>query len=184
MTRPPDVPPDTVARIRTGDATAFEGMFRAHYAELCAFAYRYINDSDRAEELVQDLFADLWARRTQWSVHGGLRAYLYAATRNRCLNARQRQLLERNWIESEHTADLHLLHSGQSSDSDRLVMEETETRVRRAIDALPERCRLIMELRWYRGLNYAEIAQAMSISVKGVENQLARGLKSLRERLR
>lgn len=183
LTRLHELPPDIAARIRNGDEAAFEQAFRAHYAELCGFARRYTNDCDRAEELVQDLFTDLWARRTTLAVRGGLRAYLYAAMRNRCLNARQRQLIERDWLERERTAELHDLHHDRKTDEDPVVNAETEVRVRRAIAALPERCRTTMELRWYRGLNYAEIAQAMGISVKGVENQLARGLKSLRERL-
>ena len=52
-----------------------------------------------------------------------------------------------------------------------------------AMESLPERCRLVMQLRWREQLSYAEIAEVMQISVKGVENQLARGLAALRRRL-
>lgn len=183
MTRPEELPADVVVRIRAGDEAAFEHVFRSHYAELCAFAHRYVDDDDRARELVQDLFADLWAKRARLAVRGGLRAYLYAATRNRCLNVRQRQRVERDWAERETTAEIRDLYHTRPTADEHLIAEETEARVRRAIAALPERCRLIMELRWDRGLSYAEIAETMSISLKGVENQLARGLRSLRQRL-
>ena len=57
-------------------------------------------------------------------------------------------------------------------------------RVRAAIGHLPERCRLVMQLRWQEQLSHSDIASVMGISLKGVEIQLARGLRALRERLR
>jgi RNA polymerase sigma-70 factor, ECF subfamily len=55
--------------------------------------------------------------------------------------------------------------------------------VRAAIAQLPERCRLVMQLRWQEQLGYSEIASILGISVKGVEIQLARGLRALRARV-
>ena len=65
----------------------------------------------------------------------------------------------------------------------RLDAAELASRVAEAFADLPERCRLAMHLRWRDGLSYAEIASVLGIGTKGVENQLARGLKALRARL-
>ena len=62
-----------------------------------------------------------------------------------------------------------------------LETAELQQQVNAALESLPERCRLVMHLRWREQLSYAEIAEVMGISVKGVENQLARGLERLRE---
>jgi len=59
---------------------------------------------------------------------------------------------------------------------------ERRNRLRAAIEALPERCRLVMQLRWEEQLSHAEIADVLGISVKGVERQLSRGLQFLRDR--
>ena len=61
----PDGPDALVARVRAGDERALETVFRSHYSPLCDFAARYVRQDALAEELVQDLFADLWARRQE-----------------------------------------------------------------------------------------------------------------------
>ena len=164
------------------DNDAFEALFREHYASLATFALRYLRDRSIAEELVQDLFADLWARRGTWTPRSGSeRAYLLAAVRNRALNLRKRQALERDWERDEAVADVRELHPHPVQGDHLLETAELQQQVNAALESLPERCRLVMHLRWREQLSYAEIAEVMGISVKGVENQLARGLERLRE---
>jgi RNA polymerase sigma-70 factor (ECF subfamily) len=166
------------------DERAFEELFRAHYATLASFAVRYVRDSARAEELVQDLFADLWVRRATWEPRpGSERAYLLAAVRNRALNLRKRQAAEQDWEREEASGDVRELHPRPTPADQILEAAELEQHIHAALESLPERCRLVMHLRWRQRLSYAEIAEIMEISVKGVENQLARGLKALREKL-
>jgi len=161
------------------DATSLEALFRAHYASLCSFALRYTGDAAAAEELVQDLFTKLWIEREAWPAPGNVRAYLFTAVRNRALNARARQRMEQDWADEEGVSE-----AGAVSAPDALaVVEASELRrvLDAAIEALPERCRLVIHLRWREHMSYADIAAVMGISVKGVENQLARGLARLRE---
>ena len=177
---------DVVARVRDGDERAFEALFRAYYGALCGFAVRYVRTSAVAEELVQDLFTALWARRATWEVRGGsgsVRAYLFAAVRNRALNVRTRRAVERDWEQDEALADVRALHPTPVAADAALEAAELHGRLASAIESLPERCRLVMQLRWRDQLSYAEIAEVMGISTKGVENQLSRGLKALRDRL-
>jgi RNA polymerase sigma-70 factor (ECF subfamily) len=173
-----------VARVKAGDAAAFEQLFRAYYRGLAEFATRYLADVAAAEELVQSLFADLWTKRESLDVRSNARSYLFSAVRNRALNQRKRERIERDWEEGEETADVDALQWMPERPDDELERRETSARLRSAVDALPERCRLVMQLRWRDQLSHKEIAEVMGISVKGVEIQLARGLKSLREKLR
>jgi RNA polymerase sigma-70 factor, ECF subfamily len=171
-----------VDRIRAGDRSAFETLFREMHATLVAFASRYVGD-DRAEELVQELFLDLWATRERWEVHGSVRAYLFTAARHRGLNARRRDAVERDWEADEARDDVRALHPRPVTPDVLIERDEQHAAVSAAFALLPERCRLAMQLRWRDGLSYAEIAEVLGISVKGVENQLGRGLKALRHRL-
>jgi RNA polymerase sigma-70 factor (ECF subfamily) len=171
-----------VARIRSGDPGALEELFRAHYAPLRDFAARYLRDDALAEELVQDLFADLWARRHLWQIRDSVRAYLFSAVRNRALNVRKRQAMESDWEADEASADVRALHAAPEPADAALDRAELRRRLDQAIASLPERCRLVMHLRWREQMPYAEIASVMGISVKGVENQLARGLAAIRHR--
>jgi RNA polymerase sigma-70 factor (ECF subfamily) len=177
-----DEPDALVARVRTGDERAFEMLFRAHYSALCSFASRYVGQDAVAEELVQDLFADLWTRRENWQARGSVRAYLFAAVRNRALNLRQRQSIERDWEQDEAIADVRELHQPPEQADEALDRADLRARLDEALESLPERCRLVMHLRWHEQMRHAEIAAVMGISVKGVEIQLSRGLQTMRAR--
>ena len=175
---------DLARRIRDGDPGALEALFREHYGPLCRFANRYLHDRAAAEDLVQDVFTSLWAGRLRLDVRGSLRSYLFAAVRNRALNLRKHQLVERDWERDEALPDVRVLHRAPSRPDDVLDDVERGKRLRAALEALPERCRLVMQLRWEEQLSHAEIAEVMGITVKGVERQLARGLRALRNKAR
>jgi RNA polymerase sigma-70 factor (ECF subfamily) len=174
---------DLAERIKAGDERAFEETFREHYVALTYFAVRYTGDRASAEELVQGLFTDLWVERSRWEIHASIRSYLFAAVRNRALNQRRRARIERDWDEGAGHADTDALQWEPARADETVEREEAAAGLRRAIASLPERCRLVMQLRWRDQLSYGEIAEVLGISVKGVENQLARGLKALREKL-
>lgn len=171
---------DLVARVRAGDEQALETIFRGYYSTMCDFALRYVREPALAEELVQDLFADVWARRAQWQLTGSLRAYLYSAVRNRALNLRRRQAMENDWERDEIAGGSTSFQQMPERSDLALEREELSAQVSAAVESLPERCRLVMHLRWREQLRHAEIAEIMGISVKGVEIQLARGLRALR----
>ena len=154
------------------------------HTPLLAFASRYSGDTARAEELVQDLFFDLWRSRETWAVTGSVSAYLYTAVRNRALNLRRRDAVEQDWADDEAHPAVRTLHVAPVTADTALESSEIIARLTDAISRLPSRCALIMQMRWHGGLSYAEIATALGISQKGVENQLGRGLKTLRAEFR
>lgn len=155
--------------------TRLEKHFRAHYAELVAFATRYVSSSAAAEDVVQDVFLAFW--RNQASVEtSNVRAYLYRSVYHRSLNALRRARIERDLTpaRSESVAG--------AADSE-LMARETNVAIRSAVESLPERCRMVFQLSREQGLTYPEIAQTLGISVKTVETQMGRALRSLREQL-
>ena len=182
--RAPEVGADVAARIRGGDERALESLFRAYFAPLCEFAVRYVREAALAEEIVQDLFADLWARRADWEPRGPVRAYVFGAVRNRALNLRKRQATERDWAEDETVTEIRSLHRAPEHADDGLEREELRSRVNAAVESLPERCRLVMHCGGASRCRTPRSRGIMGISVKGVEIQLSRGLKALRSLFR
>src|SRR5438046_8289010 len=77
---------DWVARIRSGDGTAFEALFHAYHAPLCAFAYRPVGVRDLAEEIVQEVFLYISERRETWDVRTSVESYLFTAVRNAAMS--------------------------------------------------------------------------------------------------
>jgi RNA polymerase sigma-70 factor (ECF subfamily) len=170
--------------VHADDVRDFATLFREHYAPLCRFADHYLRDDGAAEDLVQDLFAALWTDRALREVRGSVRAYLFAAVRNRALKVRNHGLVERVWQRPQAAPEVRELHPSPAQPDDLLAGVERDQGLADAIEALPDRCRLVMQLRWREQLSYAEIASILGISVKGVEIHLSRGLQALRHRLR
>src|SRR5690606_7164495 len=73
--------------LRNGDEGGLISVYRIYYKRLLFFAQKYVKDYQIAEEVVGDVFVKVWERRTSFSSLNRLRAFLYIATKNRCLNA-------------------------------------------------------------------------------------------------
>lgn len=168
-----------VEGIRAGDAVAFEALFRAYHAPLCAFAFRYLRARDLAEEIVQEVFLFVWERRETWDVRTSVKNYLFTAIRNAALS-----YLRHERVVRRREAETVELFGGPSASADAEVgAAETLAAVQRAVGRLPERCRLVFTLQREQGLTYSEVAEVLGISPKTVEVQMGRALKSLRKAL-
>ena len=169
---------ERIRQFTQGDESVFEALFREHYAPLCAFAGKFVGEPETAEELVQELFVQLWQKRGEVKLRGSLRSYLYASVRNSALNhikhLKVRQSYQ-NWFQAR---------TPESQESNPLDVAELESNIEDAIAALPDRCREVFLLSRREGLKYAEIAERMGISVKTVEVQMGKALKMLRKSLR
>jgi len=172
-----------VARIRAGDAHAFEALFLAHFASLSTLAFSFVRAPDAAEDVVQNVFRTLWMRRGTWYVHGAVGAYLRTAVRNEALNALRGARRER---EAVWRAGLDASLTTRESDAgleDRMATAELAHAVIEAASALPPRCRAVFLLKWQHGLSYRQIADRLDLSIKTVEMQMTRALKWLRARV-
>ena len=157
--------------------SAFDELVRTHYGRLCTFAYRFARSRDAAEDVVQEVFTRLWQQREQFDVRDPL-PYLYQAVRNRLVTSRRHELVRERWRADVDHEDRHARDAASA-----VELADLRRAVARAIDALPERCRLIFTMSREQDLSYAEIARLLDISVKTVETQMGRALKALRARL-
>lgn len=178
-----------IARIRMGDAAAFEMIFREHYDHLFRFVYSYVHAEDAAEELVQDVFAIVWERRAEWEVRTTVRAYLYAAARNRALNdLRHRQVVRRAAVawsaeDDESGADVPGMGEPPARPDEQMDTAVAHDALERAVRELPERYRRVINLRLEHGLSHPMIAEVLGIPLRTVETQVGRAMRILRERL-
>lgn len=168
------------AAIRAGDQRAYESLFRAHYAALCGFAHKLLGDRDMAEEVVQNIYVQLWEKRDSIGVATSAKSYLYTATRNACLNH-----LDHLKVRNRFAEAVQAMPVAQADDAAaELELQELQARLHHAIDQLPERCREVFVLSRFESLKYDEIAQRLAISPRTVEVQIGKALKFLRDHLR
>lgn len=166
--------------IREGDEIAFEMIFKEYYQALCRYANSFLNDREEAEEVVQASFLGIWEKRTTLFITTSLKAYLYQAVRNRCLNVIKHEKVKQQ--HAQHEAVMTANHYDGTSDA--VLSGELEQKIYLAMQALPEQCRLVFKLSRFEELKYQEIADQLNISVKTVENQIGKALKIMREQLR
>ena len=169
-----------IARLRAGDEAAFEALFRALAPGLCALVTRYVGSRAVAEELVQELFFDLWQRRDQLQPEQAITSYLSVAARHRALNWLRHERRITPW--SAAAAQRHDAECDPSSPDATELLDTLE--LQDAVAQLPARCRLIFTLSRQHDMSYSDIAGSLGLSIKTVETQMGRALKSLRERLR
>ncbi|MEX2602178.1 MAG: RNA polymerase sigma-70 factor [Balneolaceae bacterium] len=169
-----------IENIRNGDERAFEILFKKYYEQLTRLTHGYVRSRAIAEELVQEVFTEIWISRETWYITESLRSYLYRAARNRSLNYLKHQEVKRRydpeWMEHHHQPGL--------PDVDEPVSDEVlREAIRSALEELPERSKTTYKLHRHDGLTYKEIAAVMGVSVKTVESHMSKTLKLLRSRL-
>jgi len=169
---------DLLERLRQGDEAAFDAIFREWYPSLVRSAESIVRSRAVAEEVVQDVMLELWRRRESLAKDSSPQAYLFQSTRNRALNHIRHERVEQK-SEPELIRQTEMTASAHSQ----LVEEEIEAALKTAVSELPDRCREVFELSRIHGLKYAEIATTLGSSVKTVEAQMGKALRTLRVKL-
>jgi RNA polymerase sigma-70 factor, ECF subfamily len=185
MTRHPLATPHPSDPDGSGAAAVLDGLFRTHYADLYALAYRYVRSRAVAEEVIQDAFLTMWNRRAEWALARDLPRYTAGIVRNRALGHLRRERLELAWQQhaaASNAEDATLGQFTRDAGGDPDVGELAE-RIKMALRALPERAQQTVALRVYRQLTNAEIAEVMGVTVKAVERNFTRAMHALRDAL-
>lgn len=171
---------DIVEGIAEGDEMAFESLFKSFFAELSVYATRFVEDMENAEEIVQDIFFNLWNNRAKLNINTSIKAYLYTTVRNTCLN-----LIKHKKVESKYREYFsRQLHEDELRPEDWMEGNELQEKINSALEQLPPERKKVFMMSRFENLKYKEIAEKLNISIKTVENQMGKALKFLREELK
>lgn len=168
------------------ELTALENLFKRYYKPLRAYAYRFVNDMDLSEDIVQDVFFELWSRRDTIEFDGEVKSYLFKSVYNRSVNLlnKKHQISE---CELDSTSEAHILEqylvSSVQTSEQSLLLKELETEITSFIGNLPPQCQKIFMLSRSYGLKNREIAEQLNITIKAVEKQIGKALFGLKEHL-
>ncbi|MEM7297150.1 MAG: RNA polymerase sigma-70 factor [Bacteroidota bacterium] len=162
-------------RLKRRDEGALKKFFFFFHKKLTSRAYHLVNDQQKAEELVQDLFLSIWEKAPSIEMEGRIENYLMVAIRNRCFN-----YLKSKYAKQQFT-DLKETHAEVVMQPNAHDFEELSHTIDLAIKKLPNRCKEIFLLSRRHELSYQEIADRLQISKKTVETQMGIALKKLRE---
>jgi RNA polymerase sigma-70 factor, ECF subfamily len=165
-----------VEAIQRDDEDAFKKLFLAYYDPLCNFSWRFTRSKAISEDLVQDVFTDLWNLRKTLDPRKSISVYLYQSVKNKAIDYLDHQKVVRRYQLNVEHSDRNIVQIR------RPIQEEVEfiRAARKAIDELPFRAQQVYVLHREDGLTYQEIAEVMGISIKTVESQMSRALEILR----
>ena len=156
-------------KIKEGDIKAFEELFRRYYFPLCCYAAGITGQMAVAEEIVEELFYVLWKERVRLQIFQSVKSYLYRATRNQSLQYCEHEEVRNRYREA-------VLNTSNPEQ-----YEELQKFINNTLEKLPVRRRQIFEMHRLEGRKYVEIATQLSLSVKTVEAEMTKALRTLRE---
>ncbi len=175
-------------RVARCDPTALDALYVRHAPLLFALCVRILRNRSEAEEVLQEVFWEVWRSAGRYSaVRGSPRVYLLQLARSRALSVvrlrrRRDGLLADAGGQDVLAAEL----LGAQADSNALaatMQDEESRRVRSALGALPEAERCVLMLGYFDGLSQTEIATKLGEPLGTVKTRMRRGLLHLRERL-
>jgi RNA polymerase sigma-70 factor (ECF subfamily) len=179
-----DVDAALVLQAQRGDAQAFAELFRRHSRSMVNFAYRYVGDRGRAEELAQDVFLKLHRSLGTYVPTSRFKTFLYRVAANHCLNELRRgeyRARPLRGVDPQDPVDAVDLETPQPDEM--AAARELEAGVAEAIAALPERERLALVLCRFQGLPYRDIALAMETTESAVKSLIHRATAALADAL-
>lgn len=165
----------------------FRRLFERYFCALKSHAHHYTGSSAIAEDIVQDTFVQLWEIRESFDFDRSVKTWLYQSVQSKCINYLKHLQVEnkyQNSIELKiHEAELY--HQVLSDTQPDVYTDEAfYNQLKKAVAALPDRCRMAFILSRESGLSYKQIADEMQITVKAVEHHITRALNFLRASLR
>src|SRR6478735_5564996 len=137
--------------LRIENAEQFEALFHEWYPVLCRASNRVLRDKALAEEIVQEVFVNLWEKREQIVVQGAWKSYLYRSALNRSFN----EIKRAQRTQGDGEAVMMILPDAADS-SALLRSNELSKKIDAALDTLPPVCRHVFVLSRYEELSYKE----------------------------
>jgi len=158
------------------DMKAYRQLCELFFHRLHRTAYAFIKSKEPAEEIVSDVFIKVWQIRAKLTEIDNLSVYLYTVTKNLCL-----KYITRQYKNPVTSLDSMLFETSIdfNTPEDICISADIIKKIRQALDELPPKCRLILQLVKEDGLRYKEVAEILHISELTVRNQVAIAVKKL-----
>jgi RNA polymerase sigma-70 factor, ECF subfamily len=170
-------------KIQEGEESALEKVYKATFRSLVYYASEITGQQMLSEEVVQDVFLKIWLNRSELSIKGSFKAYLFQSVHNHALNAvRQKQTKKEsvNQLSSEKSWKF-ISDTFDQDDNliDKIFADETEAVIDHIIKELPEQCKKVFLMSRFDALRNEEISSQLDISENTVKTHIYRALQKI-----
>ena len=185
----------TMERLRDGDMDAFQVLFDQYSAAIANFAYGFLGSRDRAEEVAQTAFLQLFRARRRYQPKARFTTFLYRIAANLCLNELRRfdysgkieslDLTDSTDPDGTHRSfeDERLVGDDSPGPPQRLAWREAATEIMKVLQRLPSSQRMALLLSRVEGFSYQEVADSLNSSIGAVKSLIYRATVTLRREL-
>lgn len=168
---------EILSAFREGDHKAFEIIFLTYYNRVKFLIYSFIKSNADAEDITEELFANLWANHTTVNLNKSFHSYLHTVAYNAAINFLKHKLVHQAYV----SCNLDQRYSPSSEDE--MICKETSLLIDMLVDKMPNQRKHIFILSRYKGMNNGEIATFLNTTKRNVETQLSLAIKELRKAL-
>ena len=165
--------------VKAGNMLAFDALYRKYSRRLYKFSYSILKSTQEAENIIQDVFLNLWLNREKIEKSSSVKYYVFAIAYNSAISIIRKKAKEIQFIEYVKT----LQDFTQEPVDLQIEYAELDEKLDEIIKALPGRQKEVYLLHRVEGLKYSEIAEKMNISINTIENHMSRALKTIRKKL-
>jgi RNA polymerase sigma-70 factor (ECF subfamily) len=185
----PDV--QLMLRFQRGDTAAFQQLFNRYSASVVNFAFRFVRSRERAEELAQEVFLQVYRWQERYEPTAKFATWLFKIANNHCLN----EVRKHEYKVSIESLDAPLNDEGDErgqnlpdtnprKGDEILAAKQAADKIQKILQRLPESQRTAVTLSRFEGLSYQEVAEVLGTTEKAVKSLVFRATQSLREGLR
>lgn len=168
-----------------GFEVTYRKLFRTYYASLLFYARRIVGEEE-AEDVVQDVFVELWHKKDTIEIGEQIQAFLYRAVYTRALNVLKHREVKDNYealVQEIHQKRVDFYRPDNNDVIKRMENAELRNEIVQAIDELPDKCKVVFKLSYLHDMKNKAIAEALGISQRTVESHMYKALRLLRSRL-
>ena len=161
------------------DETSFEELYTVYYSLMCMVAYEYLRDQNLAEDIVDEVFLNLWNHKTTISIDRSPKHYLIQATKNQCLQHIRQHSRGKTARFEDNMAEWHIPWADSYPLGD-LIESELAQMIEKGMGTLPKQCAIVFRLSREEQASYKEIAKRLGISENTVKFHMKTALTKLR----
>lgn len=171
---------ELVKKLKDGDSFAFEVLFYKYRNKVKGFALKIVPAQIDPEEIVQEVFVRVWLKKEAIDPEKDFQSYLFTIAKHLVLDHLKSAVNRKLYFVGEHFQQDLLEEEGMEAS----ISEETEAKLQKLINEIPERRREIFQLSRFEGLSYKQIAERLNISENTVDSQIRNALAFLRKEFR
>jgi len=166
--------------LKKGNKKAFTLLYEKYWEKLYYIAFQHTQSTQESEDLVHEIFIDLWKNRKKIKINKTVSSYIFTSIKYKIFRLYDSKSVRKKYLKNIKREKVNGLNNTETD----LNFNELYNLIESEVDKLPERCKLIFKLRRFEDYSVEEVAQKLGISTNTVNNQMTKASKVLKLNLK